>query len=125
MWEIGQKIGQLNIKTKIYPTIEGLIILFIKLQLSNQMYQAFRPLCTSTSNLDLKLSLNLIALSFVLSPIHLYYPQYASFLTSDLAYTRKGFYASNQVKCKPMYLSGLGATDLHTKKLLSSSQCPD
>ncbi len=31
MWKVGQKIGLWNIKTKIYWTIKGLIILFIKL----------------------------------------------------------------------------------------------
>ena len=33
--EINQKMGLLNIKTKIYQTIKDLIILFIKLQFSN------------------------------------------------------------------------------------------
>ena len=47
------KIGQLKVKTKIYQTIKGLIILFIKLQFSHQMEQAFRPLCISTSNFNL------------------------------------------------------------------------
>ena len=37
-----QKIDQLKKRTTIYSIIEGLIILFIKLQLFNQMYQAFK-----------------------------------------------------------------------------------
>ncbi len=45
-------------KTKIYQTIKSLIILFIKLQLSYQVQQVFRLLCTSTSNIDFNLSLN-------------------------------------------------------------------
>ncbi len=72
------KIGQWNIKTKIYWTIKGLIILFIKLQFSNQMQQAYRLLHTLTSNLNLKLSLNpngfvicIIFNAFILSPIYL------------------------------------------------------
>ncbi len=35
--EVDQKVGLWNIKTKIYQTIKSLIILFIKLQFSNQM----------------------------------------------------------------------------------------
>ncbi len=65
-------------KTKIYQTIKGLIILFIKLQFFNQVPQAFRSLYISTFNLDLNLSLNLndfincmIPNTFVLSPIRL------------------------------------------------------
>ncbi len=46
-------------KTKIYKTIKGLIILFIKLQFYNQVQQAFRPLRISTSNIKLNLSFNL------------------------------------------------------------------
>ncbi len=68
-------------KTKIYQTIKGLIILFTKLQFSNQMQQAFRPLYNSTSNLDLNFSLNLndfvtriIPNAFVSSPIRLMIP---------------------------------------------------
>ncbi len=40
-------------KTKIYQTIKGLIILFIKLQFSNQVQEAFRPLHTLIVNLSL------------------------------------------------------------------------
>ena len=65
-------------KAKIYRTIKGLIILFIKLQFSNQVQQAFKPLHTSTFNLDLNLSLNpnglvtcIIPDTFVSSPIRL------------------------------------------------------
>ena len=38
----------------------------------------------------------------------------------DLVYTSKGLYASNLVRSKSTYLSGLKATSLHTKKLLLS-----
>ncbi len=44
-----RKVGLCNKKTKIYQSIEGLIILFIKLQFSIRCNQAFRPLRTSTS----------------------------------------------------------------------------
>ncbi len=67
-------------KTKIYRTIQGLIILFIKLQFSNQVQQAFRPLYILTSNLNLNLSLNCngliiyiipnVFLSSLIYPIH-------------------------------------------------------
>ncbi len=52
------KVGLYNKKTKIYWTIKGLIILFIKLQFSIKCNQAFRPFCTWTSNIYLKLNLN-------------------------------------------------------------------
>ncbi len=75
-----QKVGFWNIKTKIYQTIKGLIILFIKFQFYNQIQQAFWSLRTSNSNLDLKLSLNsnsfiicIISDTFVLFPIYLFY----------------------------------------------------
>ncbi len=35
--EIGQKVGLWNIKTKIYQTMKGLVILFIKFQFFNQV----------------------------------------------------------------------------------------
>ncbi len=47
-----------NKKTKIYQTIKGLIILFIKLQFSIKCNQAFRSLSISTSNIYLNLSFN-------------------------------------------------------------------
>ncbi len=68
-------------KTKIYQTIKGLIILFIKLQFSNQLQQAFILFRISKSNLDLNLSLNsdgfvtyIILDAFVSSWIHLITP---------------------------------------------------
>ncbi len=64
------KVSQLKIKKKIYQTIEDLIILFIKLQFFNQVYQAFKPLHISISNLNLNLSLELTALSLVSSLIY-------------------------------------------------------
>ncbi len=45
--EVGRKVGLCDKKTKIYWTIKGLIILFIKLQFSIRYNQAFRPLRTS------------------------------------------------------------------------------
>ena len=36
-----------------------------------------------------------------------------------LVYTSRGFFVSNQVKSKLKYSSGLEATDLNTKRLLS------
>ncbi len=44
-----QKVDLNNKKTKIYQTIKGLIILFIKLQYSIKYNRAFRQLRTSTS----------------------------------------------------------------------------
>ncbi len=35
----------------------------------------------------------------------------------DLAYTIRGIYVSNQVRSRPTYLLGLGATGLHIKGL--------
>ncbi len=103
-------------KTKIYQTIKSLIILFIKLQSFNQVQQALKPLHILISNLDLNLNLNpndlvicIISDVFVSSPICL--------MILDVS---RGLYASNQVKSKPTYSSGLGATGLYTKRLLSS-----
>ena len=61
-------------KTKICQTIKGLITLFIKLQFSNQVQQAFKPLRISSSNLDLNLSFNVNGLINASFPMHLYYP---------------------------------------------------
>ncbi len=83
-----EKVDLCNKKTKIYQTIEGLIILFIKLQFSIRCNHAFRLLRTSTSkhlpqlpNIYLNLSLNpngLMASLLASSPMHSYHPQYAS-----------------------------------------------
>ncbi len=65
-------------KTKIYRTIKGLIILYIKLQFSNQVQQVFKLLYTLTSNINLNLSLNfndlVTCIILVLSPIRLMIP---------------------------------------------------
>ncbi len=90
--------------------MEGLIILFIKLQFSNQVHQAFRPLRTS-------ISISISTSSSTSRPRHSYHPRYASFMIPDLAYTSRGLYASNQVRSRPTYSSGLGATGLHTRGL--------
>ncbi len=67
------KIGQLEVKTKIYQTIESLIILFIKSQFSNQVKYTFRLLYISIFNLNLNLNLDFMVSSFVSSPIYLFY----------------------------------------------------
>ncbi len=54
MW----KVDLYNKKIKIYQTINGLIILFIKPQFSIRCNQAFRPLYTSNFNIYLKLNFN-------------------------------------------------------------------
>ena len=56
--KVGHKIGLWNMKTKIYQTIKGLNILFIKPLFSIRCNQAFRPLHTSTSSIYLIFSLN-------------------------------------------------------------------
>ncbi len=69
--------------------MKDLIILFIKLQFSIRYNQAFRPLCTSILNIYLNLNLNPNGLSLVSFPMHLYYPQYASWFQT---YTSRGLY---------------------------------
>ncbi len=56
--EVSWKVRLCNKKTKIYQTIKGLIILFIKLQFSIRCNSVFTPLRTPTSNIYLNLSLN-------------------------------------------------------------------
>lgn len=49
-------------------------------------------------------------------PYYLYHLQYAHFMISDLAYTRRDFYASNKLRFRPTcLLSGLSATSLHIR----------
>ncbi len=127
--EVGKKIGLYNKKIKIYWTIKGLIILFIKLQFSIKCNQAFRLLCTSTSkHLPQYLSQPqlqyqrpdglvtcIIPDAFVLSPIRLMIPD---------VHTAEVF-TSNQVRSRPTcLLLGLGATTLPTKRLLSFLSLP-
>ena len=79
-----RKVSLLKKKTKIYWTIKGLIILFIKLQFfifSTRYNQAFKPLHTSTSNIYLNLNLNpnslvisIIPNIFVSSPLCIIIP---------------------------------------------------
>ncbi len=118
--EVSQKVGWWNIKTKIYQIIKSLIILFIKLQFSNQVQQVFKSLCISISDLDFNLSLNPNGLVNVSSLIHLYYLRYTFFMILDLAYISKGLYVSNQVRSRSTYLLGLRATSLDTRRPLSS-----
>ena len=95
-----------------------MIILFIKLQCINQIYQAFKPLHISNFNLDYNLSLNPTALLFVWFPIYLYYLGYIFFHDLDLVYTSKDFYASNQIGFQLMYSPlGMSADSLHTRDL--------
>ena len=68
-------------KTKIYWTIKGLIILFIKFRFFIRCNQAFKLLHTSISNIYLNLSLNpngfityIISDTFVSSPIYCMIP---------------------------------------------------
>ena len=75
------KVGLYNKKIKIYQTIKGLIILFIKLQFFIRCNQAFKPLRTLTSNIYLNLSFisnsfitYIISDIFVSSPIHFMIP---------------------------------------------------
>ena len=107
-------------KTKIYQTIKGLNVLFIKLEFPNQMQQAFKPLHALNSNLNLYFSLNSNSFINASSSIFLYYLQYTSFMILDLVYTSRSLYLSNQVRSRLTYPLGLGATSLHTRSLLSS-----
>ncbi len=98
------KVGQLKVMTKIYQTIESLMILFIKLQFYNQVCLAFSLLRISILNFILNLSLNLTGLLFIIRV----------FNDLDLTYTNRNLYISNQVKFRPMYLlSGLSITSLY------------
>ncbi len=116
--EVDQKVGLCNKKTKIYQTIKGLIILFIKLQFSIRCNQAFRSLRIPTSKhlpqpqpQSLRpdsLVTCIIPDAFVSSPICLMIPD---------VHTAEVF-ASNQVRFRSTYLSGLGATGLATRRPL-------
>lgn len=69
MW----KLGQLNIKTKIYITIKGLIIFFIKLQFFNKI---FRPLDSYISQfliLSFNPNLNFTISLLILFLIHFFH----------------------------------------------------
>ncbi len=105
-------------KTKIYRTIKGLIILFIKLQFSVRCNRAFGPLYTSTSKhlpqpqiIYLNLNLNSqwpTGLITYIILMHLYHPDtphVSRHATAEVS-------ASDQVRSRPTYSSGLGATSL-------------
>ncbi len=120
-----QEIGLYDKKTKIYQTIEGLIILFIKLQFSIRCNQAFRPLCILISKYLPQfqpqsqwpdgLVTCIISDVFVLFSIHL--------MISDVHIAEIS--ASNQVRSRPTYLPlGLKATSLPTKMPLSFLSLP-
>ncbi len=116
--EVGQKVDLCIWKTKIYRTIEGLIILFIKLQFSIRCNQAFRSLRTSTSNIYLNLSLNSqrpTGLVTCIILMHLYHPD----IPHDSRRAPIEVFAFDQIRSRPMYLSGLGTTSLLPKKPLS------
>ncbi len=101
--------------TKIYRTIEGLIILFIKLQFSIRCNQAFRPLRTLTSNIYLNLNLNLslnsqrpTGLVTCIILMQLYHPD----TPHDSRRAPAEVSASDQVRSRSTYSLGLGATGL-------------
>ncbi len=115
-----QKVDRYNKKTKLYRTIKGLIILFIKLQFSIRYNQAFRLL--RTSNTYLKLSLNpngfvtyIIPNTFISSSICL--------MTPDI-HILEVFIHPIKVKSRLTYLSGLAATGLLTRRPLSFLSLP-
>ena len=88
-------------KTKIYQTIKGLIILFIKLQFSIRYNQAFRLLHTSTFKY---LSQPQPQFQW---PCHLYHTQYICIIPDISHDSRRATVkvsASNQVKLRPMCL---------------------
>ncbi len=106
-----------NKKTKIYRTIKGLIILFIKLQFFIRCNQAFRPLRTSTSNIYFNLSLNpnglvtcIIPNTFISSPIYIMCPD--GYITEVSMHLIK-------FRSRTIYSSSLGATSLPTRRPLS------
>ncbi len=125
--DIGQKLAYIWKKTKIYQTIKGLIILFIKLQFSIRCNQAFRPLRTSASKhlsqpqiIYLNLSLNLqwpTGLVTCIILMHSYHPDTPYNSRRTLAKVS----ASDQVRSRPTYSSGLGATGLLPKRSSSFS----
>ncbi len=127
-----QKVGLYNKKTKIYQTIKGLIILFIKLQFSIRWNQTSKLLHTSTSKYLLQhlpqhllqpqpqsqrpdgLITCIISDKFVSSPIRLMIPD---------VHTVEVF-TSNHIRSRPIYSSGLGATGLPTRRPLSFLSLP-
>ncbi len=112
---------------KIHRTIKGLIILFIKVQFSIRCNQAFRPLRTSNSRhlpqtqiIYLNLSLNSqrpTGLVTCIILIYLYHPD----MPHDSRRTPVEVSASDQVRSRPTYSSGLGATGLLPKRPSSFS----
>ncbi len=123
--EVSKKIGLYNKKTKIYQTIEGLIILFIKLQFSIGCNQAFRPLRTSISKhlpqpqprsqWPNGLVTCIIPNTFVSSLIRLMIP--------DVRIAE--IFTSHQVKSRPKYsLLGLEATGVSTRRPSSFLSLP-
>ncbi len=128
MCKCKSKVSLCNKKTKIYQTIKGLIILFIKFQFSIKCNQAFRPLHTSTSNIYLNLSLNpnglvtyIIPDAFVSSSMHLYYLQYASWLQTN---TQQRFLYIKSSQVQAYVLVRPRATGLPTRRPLSFSSLP-
>ncbi len=91
------KVGLCNKKIKIYWTIKGLIILFIKFQFSIRCNQTFKPLCISTSNIYLNLSLN----PNDLRPHHLYDPN--AFVSSPIRFMTPVIYIA-EVSMHPIKL---------------------
>ncbi len=109
-----QKVGLYNKKTKIYQIIKGLIILFIKLQFSIRCNQAFRPLYTSISKYLPQPQ------SLFQRPRHLHHTPCIRIISNtphDSRHAPVEVSASNLVKSRSTYLSGLEATGLLTRKL--------
>ncbi len=117
-----RKVDLYNKKTKIYQTIKGLIILFIKLLFSIKCNQAFRLLRISNSNIYLNIYLNLslnpnglvtynISNTFISSSIRL--------MILDIAYISQVFIYPIKVRSRPTYSYSLGATGLPTRRPLS------
>ncbi len=118
IWKVGLGMK----KTQIYQTIEGLIILFIKLQFSIRCNQAFGPIAylnlqhlTQPQIIYLNLSLNSqrpTGLVTCIILMHSYYPD----TSHDSRRAPAEVSASDQVRSRPMYSLGLGATWSATKE---------
>ena len=103
-----RKVDLCNKKTKIYLTIKGLIILFIKFQFSIRCNQVFRLLHTSTSE---HLPQSQPQSQWL---HHLHYTQYICIIPiyHDFRHALAEMSASNQVKprltCSPLGLRVIG-----------------
>ncbi len=110
-------------KTKIYQTIKGLIILFIKFQFSIRCNQPFRPIAYLNLQhqpqphiIYLNLSLNSKRSTGLVTCIILM-RSYRPDTPHDSRRALAEVSASNQVRSRPTYLLGLGATGLLPRPL--------